>query len=160
MSTLPQLIDEDIDTLQNALQELLIKCDGSAALVIDKGGFLITQVGPDKHLDTTTLAAMSAASFAATQTIATLVNEENFSSVYQQGERHSLLVLNVDEYCLLTVVFKAEVGVGAVKYFAGATAENIARQMEKARNRAPEEGWDLSVLNMADPTPLFRRKSA
>ena len=88
------------------------------------------------------------------------MSETNFSSVYQQGDSHSLLVLNVDEYCLLTVVFKAAVSVGAVKYYAVATAKQIAKQLKKAHRRAPEEGLDLSELNLADPTPLFRKKSA
>ena len=160
MATLPQLIEEDIDELERALQDLLLKCDGSSALIIDKGGFLITQIGEARKYDTTTLAALSAASFAATQGIASLVSETNFSSVYQQGDSHSLLVLNVDEYCLLTVVFKAAVSVGAVKYYAVATAKQIAKQLKKAHRRAPEEGLDLSELNLADPTPLFRKKSA
>src|SRR3954453_4925486 len=111
MATLPQLIEEDVQELESALQDLLVKCEGSAAIIIDKGGFLITQIGAATHFDTTTLAALSAASFAATEGIATLVSETNFSSVYQQGEAHSLLVLNVDEYCLLTVIFNAEIGV-------------------------------------------------
>src|SRR5438093_13667628 len=159
MATLPQLIEEDVRELERALQDLLIKCEGSAALIIDKGGFLITQIGEARQLDTTTLAALSAASFAATEGIASLVSESNFSSVYQQGESHSLLVLNVDEYCLLTVVFKARISVGAVKYFAVATAKQIAKQLKKAHRRAPEAGLDLSELNIADPTPLFRKKA-
>jgi predicted regulator of Ras-like GTPase activity (Roadblock/LC7/MglB family) len=159
MPTLPQLIEEDIQELDRGLHELLLKCEGMAALLIDKGGFLITQVGDAPQLDTTTLAALAAGSFAATQTIASLVQENNFSSVYQQGEQHSLLVINVDEYCLLTVVFKAQVSVGAVKYFAVSTGRQIAKQLKKANRRAPNAGWDLSELNMADTAPLFRKKA-
>ena len=159
MATLPQLIEEDVVELERVLQELLLKCEGSSAIIIDKGGFLITQIGAAKQFDTTTLAALSAASFAATEGIASLVSETNFSSVYQQGEAHSLLVLNVDEYCLLTVIFKADISVGAVKYFAASTVKQIAKQLKKAHRRAPGAGWDLSELNMADPTPLFRKKT-
>jgi len=158
MSTLPVLIEEDIEELERALQELLLKCEGSAALIIDKGGFLITQVGEGRKFDSTTLAALSAASFAATQGIASLVSETNFTSVYQQGDSFSLLVLNVDEYSLLTIVFKAAVSVGAVKYFAVSTAKQVAKQMKKAYRRAPDSGMDLSELNMADTAPLFRKK--
>ena len=105
MATLPQLIEEDVQELSRVLQELLLKTDASVALVIDKGGFLITECGEQHGFDTTTLSALSAASFAATQGIASLVSESNFTSIYQQGETYSLLVLNVDEYCLLTIVF-------------------------------------------------------
>jgi len=159
MATLPQLIEEDIHALEGGLQELLLKCEGSAALVIDKGGFLITQVGAKHQFDTTTLAALSAASFAATQGIASLVSENNFSSVYQQGDTRSMLVMNVDEYCLLTIIFNAKVSVGAVKYYAVTTAKQIAKQMKSAYNREPSAGLDLSELNLADPTPLFRKKA-
>src|SRR5882762_11043938 len=106
MPTLPQLIEEDVGELNSAMQELLIKSDANTALIIDKGGFIIAQCGRAQELDTTTLAALSAASFAATEGIATLVGEQNFSSIYQQGEFSSLLVMNVDEFCLLSVIFK------------------------------------------------------
>jgi predicted regulator of Ras-like GTPase activity (Roadblock/LC7/MglB family) len=157
MPTLPQLIEEDVTELLRILDDLLLKTEASVALVIDKGGFLITQRGAD-HFDTTTLAALSAASFAATQGIANLVDETNFSSVYQQGESYSLLVLNVDEYCLLAVVFKAQISVGAVKYFSNALVDQIAAQMKRAHDRDPDGGLDLSMLNMADPSSVFRKK--
>jgi len=159
MATLPQLIEEDVCELERVLQELLLQCEGSAALIIDKGGFLITEIGAAKKFDSTTLAALSAASFAATQEIASLVSEPNFSSVYQQGEAHSLLVMNVDEYCLLTIIFKATISVGAVKYFAASSTKLVAKQLKKAHRRAPGAWLDLSELNLADPTPLFRKKT-
>jgi predicted regulator of Ras-like GTPase activity (Roadblock/LC7/MglB family) len=160
MATLPQLFEEDIGELERALQELLMKSEASAALIIDKGGFLITQCGDYRDYDTTTLAALSAASFAATQGIAELVGETNFSSVYQQGDQLSILVGNVDEYCLLTVLFKAQISVGAVKYYSGPAIAAGAAQLQRAHDRAPDAGLDLSMLNMADPSPLFRKKSA
>jgi hypothetical protein len=36
--------------------------------------------------------------------------------------------------------------------------ERIAAQMLTAQQRDPGAGLDLSVLNMADPSGLFRRK--
>jgi predicted regulator of Ras-like GTPase activity (Roadblock/LC7/MglB family) len=160
MATLPQLFEEDIRELERALQELLMKSEASAALIIDKGGFLISQCGEYHDYDTTTLAALSAASFAATQGIAELVGETDFSSVYQQGNHLSILVGNVDEYCLLTVLFKADISVGAVKYYSSPTIQAVATQLKKAHHRAPDEGLDLSMLNMADPSSLFKKKSA
>ena len=160
MSTLPQLFEEDVLELNRAMQELLDKCEAGNAFIIDKGGFLIAERGEPRSLDTTTLAALSAASYAATQGIANLVNEPNFNSVYQQGEASSLLVMNVDEHCLLAVLFRAQVSVGAVKYFGQATIQKIAQQLQQAHERNPEAALDLSKLNLADPSPLFQRKSA
>jgi len=116
MATLPQLIEEDIRQIDGALNDLLTKSEATSALVLDKGGFLITQCGDVRRFDITTIGALAAAMYAATQGIASLVSEENFSSVYQQGENFSLLVHNVDEHCLLLVIFRAQISVGAVKY--------------------------------------------
>ncbi len=160
MSTLPQLIEEDISEINSALADLCFKGDASIAFLIDKGGFVITQSGPQADFDVMTLAALSAASFAATECIASLVHEKNFSSIYQQGENFSLLVLNVDEHSLLTVIFKANLSVGAIKDFATDIIRRIATALQLAGNREPGAGLDLSMLNMADPSPLFRRKSA
>ena len=159
MGTLPQLVEEDIQQLDDALRELLTKSDATTALVIDKAGFLITHVGGRRQFDLTTIAALASGAYAANQTIARLVHEENFSSVYQQGEKFSMLVTNVDEHCLLVAIFKATVSVGAVKYFAAATCARIAGQMKIARQREPAAGFDLSAFNLADTSGLFKRKA-
>ncbi|MDB6122134.1 MAG: roadblock/LC7 family protein [Pedosphaera sp.] len=160
MATLPQLIEEDVHRLDFVLQELLTSCEATTALIIDKGGFLITHRGESEQFDLTTIAALASGAYLANQTIANLIHEENFDSVYQQGEKFSMFVLNVDQYCLLVLVFRAAISVGAVKYFAMGTGLKIAHQLEKARQRSPHEGLDLSVLNVADTSTLFRKRTA
>src|SRR5256884_9902760 len=107
MSTLPQLLEEDILRLDDELRELLAKSDATTALIIDKGGFLISSQGDARQFDLTTIAALASGAYLANQTIANLVHEDNFNNVYQQGERFSMFVSAVDEFCLLAVIFKA-----------------------------------------------------
>jgi predicted regulator of Ras-like GTPase activity (Roadblock/LC7/MglB family) len=159
MATLPQLLAEDVQQLDEVLRELLMQCDGTTALLADKGGFLIAHQGHVRDFDLTTIAALASGAYLANQTIANLVHETQFDSVYQQGERYSLFTRNVDEYCLLIVIFRAQRSVGAVKYFAAGACAHIAEQMEVARLRNPEGGVDLAELNLADPGDIFRRKS-
>ena len=141
MSTLPQLIEEDIQRLDEELHDFLGKSDATTALIIDQGGFLIASAGDCRQFDTTTIAALASGAYLANQTIANLVHEANFNSVYQQGEKFSMFV-----------------SVGAVKYFAMPAARNIGEQMEIAQQREPGAGLDLSVLNLADPSEVFKRK--
>jgi hypothetical protein len=94
----------------------------------------------------------------ANQTIATLVHETNFNSIYHQGEKFSLFVMCVDDNCLLSVIFKAQVSVGVVKYFAGPAVKRIAAQLQLAQAREPGTGLDLSELNLADTREVFKRK--
>lgn len=158
MATLPQLIEEDIRLLEDVLQELLEKSDATTAMIIDKGGFLIAHQGDGRQFDLTTIAALASGAYLANQTIANLVHEPNFNSVYQQGEKFSIFVVSIDEFCMLTVIFKAHLSVGAVKYFAAPASKRIAEQLQVAQERDPSSGLDLSMLNLADPSTVFKRK--
>ena len=160
MATLPQLIEEDIQRLDEALRELLEKSDATTALIIDKGGFLISGQGDTRQFDLTTIAALASGAYLANQTIANLVHETNFNSVYQQGEKYSMFVVCVDENCLLVVIFKALVSVGVVKYFSNPASEQIATQMRAAQERDPGGGLDLSILNIADTSGVFKKRQA
>lgn len=159
MATLPQLLEEDIQRLDDVLKEYLDQSDATTALVIDKGGFLITHKGDSRRFDLTTIAALASGAYMANQTIANLVHEENFDSVYQQGEKYSMFVTNIDENCLLMVVFPCKTGVGVVKYHATEARNQIGKQLQIAHLRDPESGLDLSVMNMADPSELFRKRA-
>ena len=154
---LPQLIAEDIQEFERVLGELLTRSEAIAAMIIDKAGFLITQCGEGENFDSTTLAALAAGSYAATQGMASVVSEPNFNSVYQQGENFSLLVQNVDGETLLLVVFASHVSVGAVKYFANTAGPQLARQFEASRVRNPDAGIDLAMMNMEDSSGYFRK---
>ncbi len=159
MATLPQLIEEDIGQLNAVLGGFVTQTDAIAALVIDKGGFLLAQHGDSENLDFTTIGALASGAFMANQSIAGLVNEKSFNSLYQQGEKFSLFINDVDEHCLLVVIFKSNSGVGVVKYYAAGAVKKIAAQLAAAVARSPGAGLDLSELNVADPQEFFRRKN-
>jgi predicted regulator of Ras-like GTPase activity (Roadblock/LC7/MglB family) len=157
MLGLPQLQCEDMQVMDGSLDELLRKTDATAALIIDRGGPLVTERGQTKEFDTTTMAALAAGSFSATQAIAERVGESDFSSVYQQGTRHSILVSMIDESLLMILIFRADLGVGIMKYHAKAAIENIAIQLAAARLRSPDNTVDLVSMNSFDAADIFRK---
>lgn len=154
---LPQLIAEDVLELDKLLGELVARTEASSAMIIDKAGFLINQAGDFDQFDSTTLAALAAGSFAATQGMASVVSEPNFNSVYQQGENFSLLVQNIENDTLLLVVFAVHVSVGAVKYFANSSVLLLANQFLIARERNPDATLDLATMNMENSSEFFRK---
>jgi predicted regulator of Ras-like GTPase activity (Roadblock/LC7/MglB family) len=157
-NTLPQLIEEDVQRLEDVLRDLLEKSDATTAMIIDKGGFLIASQGDSRRFDLTTIAALASGAYMANQTIANLIHETDFNSVYQQGEKFSMFTSCVDEHCLLVVIFKAQVSVGVVKYFTVPAAGHVADQLQVAQDRDPGAGLDLSELNIANTADLFKRK--
>jgi predicted regulator of Ras-like GTPase activity (Roadblock/LC7/MglB family) len=159
MPGLPPLIEEDVVALDAVLNELLRRSEADTALIIDKGGPLICQRGAVDKFDTTTIAALAAGSFSATQAIAERIGETGFSNIYQQGDRHSLLFCNVEADLLLVVIFQASaISVGVVKYYAEWAVGRINEQLQKARQRSPQGSMDLVSMNVVDVSNIFRRK--
>jgi predicted regulator of Ras-like GTPase activity (Roadblock/LC7/MglB family) len=160
MFSLPLLITEDIAALDAALADLVAASGARLALFLDDGGFTVTQQGDAGDLDTATLGALAANSFAATQAIAKIIEDHSVTSLYQEGKINSMLILSVGDFGFLAAVFPAEIGVGSVKFYSEDTVGRISRQLAEARTRAPAEGLDLASLNLADAGPLFHRRAA
>jgi predicted regulator of Ras-like GTPase activity (Roadblock/LC7/MglB family) len=157
MLGLPELLPEDMQVIDTALDELLRKTDTDVALVIDKGGPLLCQRGKYEQFDTMTMAALAAGSFCATEAIAERVGETNFSSIYQQGDQCSMLVCSIDECVLLIVIFKAHLSAGAIKYYAKIACSRMSAQLQRARNRTPGSTLDLVSMNVTNAGDVFKK---
>jgi predicted regulator of Ras-like GTPase activity (Roadblock/LC7/MglB family) len=159
MATLPQLLEDDVHRLDETLQKFLERTDATVALIVDKGGFLITHQGAPGDLDMTTLGALVSGAFMASQSIAGLVNAKDFNHTALQAEDTGVLTMTIDEQCLLVVVFPTKIGVGVVKYYSAGVVKGLAIILAVARERDPEGGLDLSEMNLADPEEFFRKKA-
>src|SRR6187549_3900970 len=135
MGQFPQLIQEDLDQLNEVMGELLAKSEAHIALLVEKAGYLIHQCGNPDQIDTTTFATLGSNAYNAVQFMASLVNENNFTSMYQQGENYSTLMVNVDENSLLVIVFPTHLTVGSMKYYASPTVKTICDRIKFATAR-------------------------
>jgi len=158
MGQFPQLNQEDLDHFEAAMQELLAKSEAHVALLVEKAGYLIHQCGKPDSIDTTTFATLGSNAYNAVQFMAQLVNENNFTSMYQQGENFSTLMVNVDENSLLVIVFPTHLTVGSMKYYANPAARLLADRIQVASGRTPGQGLDLSDLDPTDVQTLFQKK--
>ncbi|MEQ1853537.1 MAG: roadblock/LC7 domain-containing protein [Chthoniobacteraceae bacterium] len=152
----PQLTEADIQFFDKVLADLLKKSEAMIAMIVEKAGYLIHQHGNAEAMDTTTLATLGSNAYNATQFMAQLVNEHNFASMYQQGETYSTLILNIDQDCILVVIFGTQQTVGSMKYFAAPVVKQIAEQLQVASGRG-ESALDLSDMDATDVQSLFRR---
>jgi predicted regulator of Ras-like GTPase activity (Roadblock/LC7/MglB family) len=157
MPGLPPLNEEDMEVFNSALDELLQKSEAIAALAIDKGGPIISQRGMVDKFDMTTIAALAAGAFCATQAIAESLGETHFASIYQQGRSLSVLFCNIDENALLVILFKAEQSAGAVKYYAVETVPQISDQLQRAQERSPGQSVDLVAANVLNAATFFSK---
>src|SRR5688572_20962385 len=155
MGQFPQLNQEDLDLLNAVMGDLLAKSEAHIALLVEKAGYLIHQCGNPASIDTTTFATLGSNAYNAVQFMAQLVNESNFTSMYQQGEHFSTLMVNVDENSLLVVVFPTHLTVGSMKYYAGPVVRGICERIKFASARG--DSVDFSDVDARDVQALFNK---
>ncbi|HEY3744849.1 MAG TPA: roadblock/LC7 domain-containing protein, partial [Gemmatimonadaceae bacterium] len=85
------------------------------ALLVDRSGQLVTTVGEAPGLDTTAFATLTAADYSANDQLAKLVGENDFSSLFHQGEKDSIYVADVARRLLLVIIFDSRTTVGLVR---------------------------------------------
>ena len=146
MGQFPSLNQADIDLVDGVLRDFLQKSEANIALLVEKAGYLIHQSGNPENVDTTTFATLGSNAYNAVQFMASLVNENNFTSMYQQGENFSTLMMNVDENSLLVIVFSTHLTVGSMKYYAGPAAKSIAEQIDRKSTRLNSSHGGISRM--------------
>jgi predicted regulator of Ras-like GTPase activity (Roadblock/LC7/MglB family) len=84
-------------------------------LLIDRSGQQIAFEGPARGIDLTALASLAAANIAATDGLARLVGEPEFSILFHQGKRRSIHISDIAKRFSLVVVFDDSVSLGMVR---------------------------------------------
>ena len=154
---IPELNEEDMVVFDRVQRDFLEKSEASLTLLVERAGYLIRQCGKAPGFEPVQIATLASNAFAATEFMANLIHEPDFTGMYQHGATTSTLTLNIDSSCLLFIAFPSHLGVGAIKYYAAEAVRDLAAQLEKARNRGGK-GMDLADLNPKDARDLFRRK--
>ncbi len=84
-------------------------------LLIDRNGQRIACEGPSQGIDLTALASLAAANIAATDGLARLIGEPEFSVLFHQGKRRSIHISDIARKFSLVVVFDESVSLGMVR---------------------------------------------
>ncbi len=102
--------------LEEALGEMLEGSKASSVLLINcDDGSLIAARGLTEELDTTSLAALAAGTFASAREIARLVGEPEFTVLFHQGKRQHVHVNLAGQHGLLMTLFNDDTTVGLVR---------------------------------------------
>ncbi|MFC1587213.1 roadblock/LC7 domain-containing protein [Planctomycetota bacterium] len=109
--------EKHITKIKDIVVPFLEKSKTICAMLVDKEGHLIYKEG-EASVDAETISALVAASFAATQQIAKLLGEEEFSVLFHQGKTDSIQLTLVGDRMLLVVVFDQQTTPGMVRLYA------------------------------------------
>jgi predicted regulator of Ras-like GTPase activity (Roadblock/LC7/MglB family) len=137
MQALAILTIESAERLFKALEEYLDHSEASYALIIDRGGAILSQLGEiPSSVDVTTLSALAAGSFAATRELALRVGEAEFSALHQQGKNSQILICSIQDEAMLLTVFGPKTTLGLVRFYSARAVKQIGMILERARGES------------------------
>src|SRR5262244_646772 len=146
--TLPDLVlyDEEFQKIREALQRLRQDANANVVFLVDKNGQQIAAIGDLNTLDTTSLASLTAGNVAATDGLARLIGEKEFSILFHEGEKDNIHISIVAQRVILVVIFDERSSLGLVRLrVRRATTEldkifeDIAAKVEKEKESLQAE---------------------
>ncbi len=111
--------------LEQILEVELLKKGVDHVFIVDSSGNLISQMGRLGMEDILPLAALSAANFAATEKMASLIGEEDFSLLFHKGARQNIHFSRVGKDFILVTLFGNEIPLGLIRLGSSKAGEQL-----------------------------------
>jgi predicted regulator of Ras-like GTPase activity (Roadblock/LC7/MglB family) len=128
---------EDVQRLDELLVSFLGETQARCAVLVDRSGRLLTSSGDTAGMDRVTFASLVAGDFSASDQLATLLGEEEFSSLYHQGEGRSMYLADVAGWAILAALFDGRTTLGMVRLKSKAVVPKFAIVFADLAARAP-----------------------
>lgn len=142
--------------LNTALKDLMVLAEADGVFMADHGGNLIAHNTPAQDdMIIQTMAALGAGSFIATRELAGLIGEEEFRSMFHQGEKSSIYVQSIAANFLLLVIFGRSTPVGLVKLHVERAAEVIAPILTEIDGQSVADAGNAQTFEINQDSKLF-----
>jgi len=147
------LYDEELRDIQKIINLLQVEARSRLVFVVDKNGQQIASSGDINSIDATSLASLTAGNVAATDGLAKLIGEKEFSILFHEGEKDNIHISIVANRVILVVIFDDRSSLGLVRLRVKKTAQELARIfetiIEKAK-RQPDAGLEAAFAEITD----------
>jgi predicted regulator of Ras-like GTPase activity (Roadblock/LC7/MglB family) len=110
------LHEPEFQRIKAILAKMQKELRADLVLLITRSGQPVVVSGTANGVDCTALAALAAANLAATDGLANIVGEKEFSVLVHQGRQRSLYISDLVKQFSLVVVFAASASMGLVRY--------------------------------------------
>ncbi len=137
------IYEQEFNRIQASVDNLVRSAHAKVVFVVDKNGQLIAASGEVDHLDTTSLASLTAGNIAATGGMAKLLRENEFATQFHEGKNAHIHIQLVGNRVILVVIFDSKSSLGLVRLRVRRTTEELAEIFE-SMNRRPAEQRDGS----------------
>src|SRR5512141_1028956 len=109
------LFDEEFHQIKDVIGRLKADAQAKVVFIVDKNGQQIAAMGDMDTLDTTSLASLTAGNVAATDGLARLIGEKEFSILFHEGEKDNIHISIVGQRVILVVIFDDRSSLGLVR---------------------------------------------
>ena len=99
------MYEEEFNQIKAIISKLRIDANAKVVFLVDKNGQQIAAHGDIENLDTTSLASLTAGNVAATDGLARLIGEKEFSILFHEGEKDNIHISIVAQRVILVVIF-------------------------------------------------------
>jgi predicted regulator of Ras-like GTPase activity (Roadblock/LC7/MglB family) len=134
--------EDDVERINKALENYQNLSKSRCNMLIDVEGHPVTQVGSTEGINLETIAALVAASFAATKEVAKILGESEFSSLTHQGRNESIQLSIVGDRTILATIFDSQdTTVGMVMFYTKELVEKlnaIFNEIKSRKDAAPK----------------------
>jgi predicted regulator of Ras-like GTPase activity (Roadblock/LC7/MglB family) len=124
------LYEEEFKLLEEALRRLRQEANSKAVFLIDKNGQQIASAGEVEQFDTTSLASLTAGNVAATDGLAKLIGEREFSVLFHEGQQDHIHISIVAKRAILVVIFDDRSSLGLVRLRVKRASADLERTFE------------------------------
>ncbi len=150
------MYEEEFQKIKDVIAKLRIDANAKVVFLVDKNGQQIAATGDMETLDTTSLASLTAGNVAATDGLAKLIGEREFSVLFHEGEKDNIHISIVGGKVILVLIFDERSSLGLVRLRVKRSSDELARVfkqiMEKTeREKASGEmGFDSPFAEITD----------
>jgi predicted regulator of Ras-like GTPase activity (Roadblock/LC7/MglB family) len=139
------LYDEEFQRIKEALSRLRQDANANVVFLVDKNGQQIAAVGDLTTLDTTSLASLTAGNVAATDGLARLIGEKEFSILFHEGEKDNIHISIVAQRVILVVIFDERSSLGLVRLRVRRATAELDKIFEDIAAKVEREKQNLHV---------------
>jgi predicted regulator of Ras-like GTPase activity (Roadblock/LC7/MglB family) len=145
--TAPDLVlyDEEFQRIRESLQRLRHDANANVVFLVDKNGQQIAAVGDLQALDTTSLASLTAGNVAATDGLARLIGEKEFSILFHEGEKDNIHISIVAQRVILVVIFDERSSLGLVRLRVRRATSELDKIFEDITKKVEREKESLQA---------------
>lgn len=137
------ILPQQVALIDQCLQRLVDNCVGSCAFLLDRSGQMITSRGDGCEGNLVLLGALIGGSFASAREIARLLGEDQFQTLFQQGQKQHIMTSAVGSQWLLSVIFGRKTQMGLVRVLSSQTVGELCGILRDSRLGSGVEGASL-----------------